>query len=73
MHGTHAERGKPVMLLCTGKVNRKVHLIAWPVQDEGRSEGRSVIDRIEGCNITSRESGQTSLWSFSARAFDEPI
>jgi hypothetical protein len=25
-----------------------------------------------GCNITSRESGLTSLWSFSARAFDVP-
>ena len=26
-----------------------------------------------GCTIPSRESEQTSLWSFSARTFDEPI
>src|SRR5215469_9404949 len=26
-----------------------------------------------GCNIPSRESAQTSLWSFSARTFEQPI
>jgi len=51
-------------------------LTAWSVEDEGKSEGRSVMERIgvasQG-NITPRESEQTSLWSFSVRMFDHPI
>jgi hypothetical protein len=48
-------------------------LIAWLAKDEGESEGCSVMEWIgvaEQSNITLRESGQTSLWSFSARTFD---
>jgi len=51
-------------------------LIAWSVEDEGKSEGRSVMERIgvasQG-NSTPRESEQTSLWSFSVRMFEQPI
>src|SRR6266487_3428807 len=45
------------------------------VQEEGKSERRAVIARIgvaQGCNITSRESGPTSLWSLSTRELDQP-
>ncbi len=48
-------------------------LIAWSAKDEGESECRLVTGRIGVAsqeNITSRESGQTSLWSLSARAFE---
>jgi hypothetical protein len=47
--------------------------MAWPAKDEGESEGRPVTGRIgvaENSNITPRESGQTSLWSFGARALE---
>ncbi len=50
-------------------------LMAWLVQDEGESESRPVMGQIEVAsseNIPSRESGQTSLWSFRARRFDQP-
>lgn len=48
-------------------------LIAWLAEEEGESERCSVTEWIgvaEKSNITLRESGQTSLWSFSARTFD---
>lgn len=48
-------------------------LTTWLAKEEGASECRSVMERIgvaEQSNITLRESGQTSLWSFSARMFD---
>ena len=51
-------------------------LTAWSVEDEGKSEGHSVMERIGVAsqeNITPRESEQTSLWSFSVRMFDQPI
>jgi hypothetical protein len=47
-----------------------------PVEEEGASEGRSVMERIGVAaqeKITPRESEQTSLWSFRARAFEQPI
>jgi hypothetical protein len=46
------------------------------VADGGESEGRPVIGRIEvklTSDITSRESGQTSTWSFLTRESDQPI
>ncbi len=48
-------------------------LTAWLAEEEGESECCSVMEQIrvdEQSNITLRESGQTSLWSFSARMFD---
>jgi len=48
-------------------------LTAWSAKDEGESESRPVIGQIgvaEKSNITPRESGQTSLWSFSAGALE---
>jgi hypothetical protein len=47
--------------------------MVWSAKDEGESEGRSVTERIgvaENSNITPRESEQTSLWSFGARALE---
>src|SRR5437660_1361263 len=50
------------------------------VEDDGESEGRSVMERIlvepvpsEPGNITRRESGQTSIGSHVTREFGEPI
>jgi RNA-directed DNA polymerase len=48
--------------------------MAWSAKEEGESESRPVIGRIgiaEQSNIIPRESGQTSLWSFDARALEE--
>jgi hypothetical protein len=46
------------------------------VEDDGASEGRTVMVRIGGCgacaNITSRESGQTSIGSLGARTVGKP-
>ncbi len=47
--------------------------MAWLAKDEGESESHPVmgwigVDPQE--NITPRESGQTSLWSFRARALE---
>jgi RNA-directed DNA polymerase len=45
------------------------------VKEDGESEGRPVIGRIEvepSGNIASRESGQTSIWSFDTREFVKP-
>jgi RNA-directed DNA polymerase len=46
------------------------------VKEDGKSEGRSVIERIRvepAGNITRRESEPTSVWSSLTREFDEPI
>ena len=48
-------------------------LMVWSAKEEGESEGRPVMGRIgvaEQSNITPRESEQTSLWSFGARALE---
>jgi hypothetical protein len=48
-------------------------LTAWLAEEEGESECCSVMEQIRGdeqSNSTLRESGQTSLWSLSARMFD---
>ena len=69
MHGTHAERGKPDMLPVMGKwTARPTDSMAGT--GGGRKQTLVSNGPDRGCNITSRESGQTSLWSFSARAFD---
>jgi hypothetical protein len=47
--------------------------MAWSAKEEGESESRPVMGRIgiaEQSNIIPRESGQTSLWSFDARALE---
>jgi hypothetical protein len=69
MHGIHAERGKPDMLLTAGKwVARFTDSIAGT---GGGKKRRPIGNRPDrGCNIPSRESEQTSLWSFYARTFD---
>ena len=41
--------------------------MAVQVKDQRESEGRSVMERIRSCDITRRESGQTSLRSFLTR------
>jgi hypothetical protein len=46
---------------------------AWSAKDEGRSEGPPVMGWIRIASqekIILRESGQTSLWSFRARALE---
>ena len=48
-------------------------LTAWSAKDEGESESRPVMGRIGIAlqeKIIPRESGQTSLWSFRARALE---
>jgi RNA-directed DNA polymerase len=50
--------------------------LAVRVQECGKSEWRSVIERIgiaSAGNIIPRESGQTSAWSFITREFDKPL
>ena len=45
------------------------------VKEDGESERRAVMVRIRVApsgNITRRESGQTSIWSFVTREFGEP-
>ena len=45
------------------------------VEEEGGSEGRPVMGRIgvePAGNITPRESGQTSVWSFLTRELGKP-
>ena len=47
------------------------------VQEDGGSEGHSVIGWIaveasDGGNITARESGPTSIWSFVTREVGKP-
>src|SRR5438128_427939 len=72
MHAIHAERGKPDMLLNRGKyVVRRTQSIAGKGGGNKRTLVGNRPDR--GCNMTSCESGQTSLWSLSARTFDQPI
>ena len=69
MSGTHAERGKPDMLLARGKwVARVTESIAGKGGGKKRMPVSNGLDR--GCNIPSRESGQTSLWSLGARALE---
>ena len=69
MHGIHAERGKPDMLLIGGKwIARFTESLAGTGGGKKRMPICNRPDR--GCNITSRESEQTSLWSFGARTFD---
>jgi RNA-directed DNA polymerase len=50
--------------------------MGWRVKEDGKSEGRSVMERIPvepSGNITGRESEQTSVWSSVTREFGEPI
>jgi hypothetical protein len=67
--GTNAERGKPVVLsskLSARKGAPQGKPTGLRVWEDGESEGRSVVERIEvepPGDITSRESGQTSIWS----------
>jgi hypothetical protein len=69
MHGTRAERGKPAMLLVGGKWAAR--LTDSMAGRGGGKKQKPVCNRLDrGCNITSRESAQTSLWSFGARAFE---
>jgi len=49
-------------------------LLALRVKDGGKSEGRSVMERIgfeQTCNINPRESGLTSTWSLITRTWVE--
>jgi hypothetical protein len=49
--------------------------MGWRVEDEGRSERRSVVERIgvePSGEITSRESGLTFLGSFITRGPGQP-
>jgi hypothetical protein len=71
MHGTSAKRGKPDMLLTRGKwVARRTDGIAGT----GGGKKRMLVGNRPDSdwNIIARESEQTSLWSFGARAFDSP-
>jgi len=64
-----AEHGKPIVLPFAGRKPQGVPMGLW-VWEEGKSEGRAVMVRIGvavKANITSRESGQTSLWSLITR------
>ena len=72
MHGTSVERGKPVMLLARGTcVVKRTDSVAGTGGGKKRMLAGNQPDR--DCKIISRESGQTSLWSLSARAFEKPI
>lgn len=42
----------------------------WRVRDDGASEGRAIIARIG--SALPRETGLTSIWSYSTRTLDEP-
>ena len=69
MHGTDAERGKPIMLLRGGKsLARETDSMVGKGWGKKRTPSCKGMER--GCNIPSRESGQTSLWSFRARALE---
>jgi hypothetical protein len=69
MHGTSVERGKPALLLMRGKWTvRPTRSMAGTGGGKKRTLAGNQPDR--DCEIISRESGQTSLWSLSARAFE---
>jgi hypothetical protein len=73
MHGTCVERDKPIMRLSQQEGISQDLLMAWSAKDEGESESRPVMGRIGIASeekIIPRESGQTSLWSFRARALE---
>jgi RNA-directed DNA polymerase len=72
MHGTSVKRGKPALLLMRGKWTvRSTRSMAGTGGGKKRTLAGNQPDR--DCEIISRESGQTSLWSLSARAFEELI
>jgi len=66
MHGTSVKRGKPALLLLRGKWTvRPTRSMAGTGGGKKRTLAGNQPDR--DCEIISRESGQTSLWSDAAR------
>lgn len=74
--GTRAERGNPVVLLGSPQDSSSQELPMGRRRKEGgRSEGRSVMERIGSApwgNRLPRESGQTSTGSLITRELEQP-
>jgi hypothetical protein len=67
------EHGKPIALPFAGRKPQGIPMGLW-VKEDGKSEGRSVTERIgiePRGNIIPRESGQTSIWSLITRELEE--